>query len=54
MLKHLFLCSIKLKTGIYTVVICFLKELFCNNIMMNIMVNRKKRIKSFGIIVLSF
>jgi len=27
--RHLFFCSIKIKTGIYTVAISFLKGLFC-------------------------
>lgn len=29
MLRHLFLCAVKIKTGIYTVGFSFLKDLFC-------------------------
>ncbi|PXY40585.1 hypothetical protein DMB65_11780 [Flavobacterium cheongpyeongense] len=47
MLRHLFLCAIKIKTGIYTVVISLLKELFCNLLMIQIMENRKRKVKWF-------
>jgi len=47
MLMHFFLCLIKIKTGIYTVGFSFLKELFCDLLIVQIMGNHNGKVKWF-------